>query len=157
MTPTVLNPPRDTVWAIRMITILHAVKLAERCFLSELLYWVALKRFPLEIYDLEGGEFRFSEECELYANSAIEFPVSGSECELAGLPFNPRYRALIEERTVFDAKLIKEMENYIEVLSGADREYLIARRQEAVATLKEVEGWDREFEQFLEYFKSRLF
>jgi hypothetical protein len=126
-----------------MIAIFHAAELAECCFLSELLYWVALKRFPLAIYDVEGSEFRFSSECELYANSAIESPVSDAECEFAGLPFNPRYRALIEERTILDAKLLQEMEKYVEVLSGVEREDMIARRQQAFATLKEVEVWDR--------------
>jgi hypothetical protein len=140
-----------------MVTILHPAMLAESCFLSELLYWVALRRFPLAIDDLEGGEFRFSKECELHADFAVDSPVSYSECELAGLPPNPRYTALIEERVAVDAKSLKEMEEYIERLSGVDREDLAARRQEALTQVKEIEKWDREFREVTEYYKSKIY
>jgi hypothetical protein len=140
-----------------MVTILHAAMLAESCFLSELLYWVALRRFPLAIDDLEGGEFRFSKECDLYAYFAIDTPVSYSECDLAGLPPNPRYTALIEEKVVFDAKLLKQMEEYIERLSGLDLEDLVARRQEALTQVEEIGKWDHTFLEFLEYFKSKIY
>src|SRR5271166_1897965 len=99
-----------------MVTILQAMRLAERCFLSELLYWVALKRFPLAIDDLEGGEFRFSKECDLYASFVIDSPVSYSECEYAGLPPSPRYKALTEGVAI-DTKYLNEMKEYIARLS----------------------------------------
>lgn len=140
-----------------MITVLHPATLAEWCFLSEFLYWLALRRFPLAIYDLDGGDFRFSREGELYASSAIESPVSYAECEFAGLPPNPRYRALLEDGIATDAKSLEEMEQYIEALSGTDREDLIARRQNALDQVKEIEEWDGEFTRYLDYFKSKLF
>jgi len=147
----------STIKAIRMITVLHAVALAEWCFLSELLYWVALTRFPLAIDDLEGGEFRFSRECELHSSWTIASPVSYSERELAGLRPNPRYTAFIEGRGADDAKFLANMKDYIEALFGTDREYLVARRQEALAELKDIGEWDTDFNIFLEYFKSKIF
>lgn len=140
-----------------MITVLQPAALAEWCFVSELLYWIALRRLPLAIDDLDGGEFRFSRECELHASSAIDFPVSDSECELAGLSPNPRYRAFIEERVAIDAKHLKRMEEFIETLSGLDREDLVSQRQNALVEVREIEEWDREFGQYLEYYKSKLF
>lgn len=49
------------------------------------------------------------------------------------------------------------MEQYIEALSGTDREDLIARRQNALDQVKEIEEWDGEFTRYLDYFKSKLF
>jgi hypothetical protein len=136
-----------------MITVLHAVELADWCFLSELLYWVALKRFPVEMYDSRGDEFRFSRDCELFAGATLE-DVSYSECEFAGLPPNPRYS---EQGVIADAKFLKQMAEYIDALSEVDRLDLVARRQEAIAQVKEIEDWDKDFMHFLEYYKSQLF
>jgi hypothetical protein len=117
----------------------------------------ALRRLPFAIDDLDGGDFRFSRECELHASSVVGSPVSDSECKLAGLSPNPRYKAFIEERVALDAKFLKRMEEFIEALSDLDREDLVFQRQNALAEVREIEDWDREFAQYLEYYKSKLF
>ena len=140
-----------------MITVLQEVWLPERCFLAEFLYWVALKRLPLAIDDLRGGDYRFSRECELCADFAIDTPVSYSECEAAGLPPNPRYAAFIEDRAVVDTKFLERIEGHIDSLSKSDQAEVENMRQEALSHRKDIDNWDREFKQFLDYYKARLF
>jgi hypothetical protein len=149
-----------------MFSVLQTVDLADRCFLCELLYWVALKRFPLGQWDpKEGGEFRFSEECELDTSGFIESPVTFAECEFAGLSPNPHYRAQVENRDVFDKEDLRIADAHIdrlsnfrrEELSDIDQEELITHRREILTELKEVEDWNKELDTYLEYFKSRVF
>jgi hypothetical protein len=151
-----------------MFSVLQTVDLADRCFLCELLYWAALKRFPLEhwYWDSYGSaEFRFSEACGLDTNSFIESPVTLAECEYAGVSPNPHYHAFLDYRTVFDESDLKAIESHIdrmskfnrEEFSDADRDQLISHRLEILEELKEVNHWNQEFHTYLEYFKSRAF
>jgi hypothetical protein len=140
-----------------MITLLQPVALAERCLLSELLYWVALRRFPLAISDLEDGDFRFSKEFDLLASSVVDSPVSYAECEFANLRPNPRYTAFIEGTVENDFAFLKRMEENIKRLTGEDRNYLVAQRDDAMAKANEIDEWDREFHNFIDYYKSKIF
>jgi hypothetical protein len=149
-----------------MFSVLQTVVPADRCFLCELLYWAALRRFPLaQIDPRDGCEFRLSEGCELDTSSFIESPVTFAECEYAGISPNPHYHALLDYRTVFDESDVKAIEVHIdrmskfnrEEFSDADRDQLISHRLEILEELKEVDDWNQEFDTYLEYFKSRAF
>ncbi len=149
-----------------MISVLQTVDLADRCFLCELLYWAALKRFPLALGygDPDGEEFRFSEACQLDTSSFIESPVTPAECEYAGISPNPYYYALLDGR-VFDQWELRPLEINMDIscklspeeFSDAVREKLISHRPETLEEIKEVDDWNREFDTYLEYFKSRIF
>jgi len=92
-----------------MFSVLRTVGLADRCFLCELLYWAALRRFPLAVHDPQGGrdDFRFSRERDLDTRSFVESVVTFAECEHSGLPPNPRYRGLVENGFVLDEAQLK--------------------------------------------------
>jgi hypothetical protein len=150
-----------------MFSVLRNVMLADRCFLRELLYWAAVRRFPLWEEDpRDGSDFRFSRECGLDTSIFTESQVTFAECEYAGISPNPRYRALLENGDVFDRDSLERVENYIdqqlsalspEEFSEADREELTARRREIRKELNEVDDWDKDFDTYLEYFKSEVF
>jgi hypothetical protein len=40
----------------------QAVQIPERCYLGEVLLWVAFQRLPIALYDLEGVEIRETTE-----------------------------------------------------------------------------------------------
>ena len=88
-----------------MIFVLRPIPVADRCFLCELLYWVALRRLPLaQGHPYEpADEYRFSDLCELDTTRFIfEQPVSYAECELASLPPTPLYQAILEKTPTGD-------------------------------------------------------
>ena len=92
--------------------VLQAAELAEHCFLSEVLFWVAMDRLPLAIYGIDGDAFRFSREMELCVQGEIEQEVTESECVSAGLPLSPRMIAQKEE------KYLSSVEFYDEILKA---------------------------------------
>jgi hypothetical protein len=55
-------------------SVLQTVPFADRCFLCEFLYWVALRRFPFAMADPydKYDDFRFSQECDLDTSSFVE-------------------------------------------------------------------------------------
>ena len=59
-----------------MPTFLQAVELPQRCFLQEVLLWVAFQRLPIATYDHEGVELRESESREIN-NYSAEHPDIG--------------------------------------------------------------------------------
>jgi hypothetical protein len=72
-------------------TVLVPHALAERCYLSEALLWVALSRFPLA-YILENG-VDAREEPKLIEGAEPSHPysetITDEECTRVGLPPNP--------------------------------------------------------------------
>jgi hypothetical protein len=136
-----------------MFSVLQTVDLADRCFLCELLYWAALRRFPLEEVDPRVGcEFRFSEGCELDTSSFIESAVTFAECEYAGI--SPHPNPGFDERELWE---LRPLEFSREEFSDADRDQLISRLPWLLEEIKEVDDWNRKLDIYLEYFKSRIF
>jgi hypothetical protein len=148
-----------------MFSVLQTVGLADRCFLCELLYWVALRRFPFAIADPydKYDDFRFSRECDLDTTSFVESVVTIAECEYSGLPPNPRYRVLVEdgfdlaelnlESTVEHNERLLNMDRF----SDVEKEAIRDGQRKLLADLREKESWDREFGHYLEYIKTKVF
>jgi hypothetical protein len=146
-------------------SVLQTVRLADRCFLCELLYWVALRRFPFAIADPydKYDDFRFSQECDLDTSSFVEAVVTFAECEYSGLPPNPRYRALLEDGFDLEEENVESIGEYNERFlntdrfSDADRAAIRDGQDKLLAELREKKSWDRGFEHYLEYIKTKVF
>ena len=140
----------------RLAIALQAADLAEKCFLSEILFWVAMDRLPLALYGMDGDEFRFSREMELCVQSEIEQEVTESECQWAGLPLSPRIIARNED------KHLSPVEFYDQILKAdfySDDQRLIYEdeRKQAIEAANLYAKWNSKYLEFLEYHKARIF
>jgi hypothetical protein len=142
-----------------MVFVLRPTPLAERCFLCELLYWVALNRLPLSIGHPKerNDELRFSDWCDIDTSSFIEKPATYEECKLAGLPPNPRFRALVEGIPIPEDEYLNVLEIQIGRAADEDRDYFLQRRDDLVKERREISDWDNRFNDHLEYLGSKIF
>ncbi|HWX32812.1 MAG TPA: hypothetical protein VNZ53_35950 [Steroidobacteraceae bacterium] len=123
-----------------MPTFLQPVELPEKCFLQEVLYWVAFQRLPIAI-DSDGKEFRETEDVGDYDIQMPDRYLQADECARANIPPDPRLAALISNRTMTDLKSFDRL-----MLSGRDyddetRKVIESQRQEVVQFQKEYEEW----------------
>jgi hypothetical protein len=129
---------------------------AERCYLTEALYWVALHRFPLA-YITENGydgreETAFIEQLAPAYELAL---VGGVECREAGLIPNPEWQALeTGEHHLDPAFLQRRLANP----NLRDRhEELRAQLEQSVQFHQAQADWNKKFDQFMDPHKARLF
>src|SRR4051794_33133077 len=92
-----------------MATFFQPVALSEWCLLREALLWVAFQRLPIFTTDHEGVDIRESAE----SGAEYEIEVGDSfldpdECRRAGIPEDPNYLALIEERATLSVSYYDE-------------------------------------------------
>jgi hypothetical protein len=76
---------------------LQPVDVPERCFLGEVLFWVAFQRLPIAFYD-QGRDIRDTTEA---GGSETELPdrlITDEDARRADIPPDPEYRALMEDR-----------------------------------------------------------
>ena len=140
-----------------MPTFLQPVELPEKCFLQEVLYWVAFQRLPIAI-DSDGEEFR--ETVDIVEEYDIKMPdrfLQDDECARANIPSDPRLAALISNRTMIDVKSFDRL-----MLSGREyddetRKVIESQRQEVVQFQKEYEEWKLKYEVAIEYPASEIF
>jgi hypothetical protein len=66
-------------------TFLQPAELPERCYLEEVLYWVAFQRLPVAGYNYDGQEIRQSDEMG-YAPGIVETELADEETKRAGIP-----------------------------------------------------------------------
>jgi hypothetical protein len=135
-----------------VIKVLEATQLAERCFLSEILHWLAFRRLPISKYTLDGEEARFSGD-----DSSVSFDdvVTDTECTFAGLALNPEYAALMAGRWFHDL-------DFYEKLLALDQEETVLNklrqdRAEAVEFHHNMAVWQASCDAYLEYFEARIF
>jgi hypothetical protein len=90
----------DAIW--QMAIFLQPVVIPKRCYLFEVLLWVAFQRLPVATSDMEGKDIRDSDENRGsgqggYEINAIDTYIFDEECEYAGIPPDPSWRAVIED------------------------------------------------------------
>src|SRR5690348_14061774 len=81
---------------------LQPVPIPERCFLFEVLLWVAFVRLPIAIGDPEGADdIRLSSELRQdgYSVKIFDEYIFDEECERVGIPPDPRWRANVDGTT----------------------------------------------------------
>jgi hypothetical protein len=136
--------------------VLQTAELAESCFLSELLTWLALHRLPLANYALDGDEFRFSREMELFVHNTIAGRVTESECALAGLPLSPQIEAWNEDTH------LSSVDFYNKILESDfydddQRRKFEDERKQAIELAEKDAAWQIQYLEYLEYYKAKIF
>ena len=135
-----------------MIKVLEATQLAERCFLSEILHWLAFRRLPISAYTLDGEDARlFGDE----SPASFGDVVTDTECTLAGLELNHEYAALLADRWPHDLEFYEAMLRLD--LEETVLNKLRQERAEAVEFHHNVAVWQASCDAYLEYFKARIF
>ena len=135
-----------------MIKVLQASQLAERCFLSEILHWLAFRRLPINEYTGDGEDARFfGDESPASFNDVV----TDTECTFAGLALNPEYAASLADRWFHGLDFYEAMLRYD--LEETELNKLRQERAEAVEFHHNVAVWQASCDAYLEYFKARIF
>jgi len=141
-----------------MPTFLQPVLIPERCYLFEVLLWVAFQRLPIAYAHPEGGDIRDSEELrhDGYAIRVIDEYIFDEECERIGIPPDPLWRASVEDTTTLSVK------HYDDLLKNRDltkalRRTLKTERDEAVRLEADLKKWKSQYQRVIEYPASRIF
>ena len=135
---------------------LQPVELPDRCYLEEVLYWVAFQRLPIiDAYTNDGQDIRQWDEMD-FAPGIVEPALTEDETRRAGIPPDPNWRAILEETTLLSPAW------YDDFLSQHDldpdvRSRLSVEREAAVAFEKERQLWQPHYERAIEYPSSRVF
>ncbi len=139
------------------INLLQPVAVAEQCYLSEALWWVALQRFPVEFITENGTDQRIDLKYidGIEPNLPGDSLVTDEECARVGLPPNPMFDAA--ERGEFHSepdhlRWLMQLE-----LSEADRQELEQRLEVSEAFHAQQHRWDKVLKEFLDLHQARLF
>jgi hypothetical protein len=139
-----------------MPVFLQPVDVPQRCFLGEVLLWVAFQRLPLSLYDHEGSEVRDTTEAGGLEAENIEWEITEEEAKRAGIPPDPKYLALVEDRSTllpsFYDKLLKQYDPAPE-----ERLRIEEERASAAVFERECEAWQVHYQRAIEYPASRIF
>jgi hypothetical protein len=136
-----------------MATFLQPVELPQRCYLYEVLLWVAFQRLPIASYNWDGIEVREDSEHEGYEPSEPERVIYDEECKRAGIPPDPRYTALVTEGPLLTFR-------QLEPKVGADEALRLVqeaskREEERLETA--YAEWEPHYRAAIEYPASQIF
>jgi hypothetical protein len=139
-----------------MPTFLQPVDVPKRCFLFEILLWVAFQRLPTALYTYDGKEIRETHEVGGYEIDVTDSSLSDDETRRAGIPEDPTWAAMLSDRSTLD------VEFYDQWLAQNDlgddlRKKWEAEREEARAYAKACEEWKTHYNLAIEYPASRIF
>jgi hypothetical protein len=139
-----------------MLTFLQPVDVPERCFLKEVLYWVAFQRLPTVIWLDEGEDIRDSEEIGGYVVEITDSVLDEREAARLGLPNDPKWRWWNEGRSslpvsFYDNALARND------LEEENRKELEAGREFAIELEREKQSWLADYQCAIEYPASRIF
>jgi hypothetical protein len=138
-------------------TFLQPVELPEKCFLQEVLYWVAFQRLPIADRDSDGNELR--ETADIVEEYDIKMPdrfLQDDECARANIPSDPRLAALISYRPMINVETFDRL-----MLSGSEYDYetrkrIESQRQEVIQFQTEYEEFKLKYEAAIEYPASQI-
>ena len=139
-----------------MPVFLQPVDVPERCFLGEVLLWVAFQRLPLSLYDLEGSDVRDTTEAGGLVTEIPDWEISEEETKRANIPPDPTYLALTQDKSTllpdFYDDLLKRYDP-----EPKERARIAKERAEAEIYQQECAAWQPFYEQAIEYPASRIF
>ena len=138
---------------------LQPVPIPDRCFLFEVLLWVAFVRLPVAIGDPEGAhDIRLSSEVREggYSIKIFDEYIFDEECERVGIPPDPRWKANVEGTATLS---IEHYDTLLKQATGTKefRDSLIVEREEAVRFEAALRNWEAEYQGVTEYAASRIF
>jgi len=146
--------------ANRSYIVLEEVFPPEQCYLSEVLYWCAFRRFPTAWYG-EDDDYRL----ELDEVDGFEAPVPAGkditeeECRYAGIPLDPRTKALVNDTENLD---LKHYDDLIRICSKSrdikqpDIDDIKKRRAEAEKYHAEFAEWMPICKDYLDQFQAEI-
>ena len=140
-----------------MAVFLEQVQLPDRCFLHEILCWVAFQRLPTAIYTVDGEEWRESSEVGGEYHVDIGDYIDEAEGARAGIPQDPRYGAYLKSSpTVSTVATYDKLLEIIE-LDRAERAKFKLERKVAEKFEAECASWDVLYRRAIEYPASKIF
>jgi hypothetical protein len=140
-----------------MPTFLQPVTLPPRCFLREVLYWVAFQRIPIASFTIDGEEFRESQEIGGYEVELNDDEITDEEAQRVGINRDPRYVSLFEGGpSARDLSLIDERLARSD-LDPDHRHFLEVDRKQALEFEKQLDAWWPEYQSVIEYPSSTIF
>lgn len=140
-----------------MAVFLEQVQLPDRCFLHEILCWVAFQRLPTAIYTMDGDEWRESSEVGGEYRVDIGDYINEAEGARAGIPQDPRYDAYLKSSpTISTVATYDKLLEIIE-LDRAERAKFKLERKVAEKFEAECESWDVLYRRAIEYPASKIF
>jgi hypothetical protein len=144
-----------------MPTFLQPVLVPDRCYLFEALLWVAFQRLPVFSSDHEGEDIRKSDENRVsgaagYPVEVIDRYIFDEECERAGIPPDPSWRAALEGSFTLPVTRYDEMLRS-RGLPKDYRETLKRERSEAIQFEVAWEAWRKHYQRAIEYPASKIF
>jgi hypothetical protein len=135
---------------------LQAVDVPDRCFLQEVLYWVAFQRLPIASYTWDGKEIRETDEIEGFEVPGADTLLSPDETKRAGIPDDPDWAQRFEKRSLF------EVSWYDEFLAQTDldddlRKRMETDREAARVYRRDSDAWEPLYARAIEYPASKIF
>jgi hypothetical protein len=138
-----------------MPVFLQAVDVPERCFLGEVLLWVAFQRLPVSFYDNDGGDIRDTTEAGDLIAEIPDWVITEQETRHANIPPDPEYLALMGERPTSPPAFYDDLLKLD--LEPEDRARVEEDRAAAELYQRECEAWGPLYERAIEYPASRIF
>jgi hypothetical protein len=139
-----------------MPVFLQPVNVPERCFLGEVLLWAAFQRVPLSLYDLDGREVRDTTEADEVIAKNIEWKITDEETKRAGIPPDPDYRALVEDRPSLRPSFYDDLLKHYDPAPD-ERLRIEQERASAAVFERECEDWQVHYRRAIEYPSSQIF
>jgi hypothetical protein len=123
------------------VTVLFPHDVAERCYLSEALLWVAFSRLPLEVLNDQPDSREDGSDIGHFAQSPDIEPVTLEECKKIGLSPRPIWESPYSHLSPKNLSLSIELERSDEKKYQLQRAYY-----EAVNFQSRLSDWNREFD-----------
>ena len=141
-----------------MPTFLQPVWTPRRCFLNEVLLWVAVQRLPV-VELVKDKDIRETFEVGRVDGHEIDYggpPLTDEEAQRLGLPPDPRWSALLEDRYLSPPAFY---DNLLSVGAKPTREMraLKAGKAAAVKFAADCKVWDDLYQEKIQYHTARIF
>jgi hypothetical protein len=137
-----------------MATYLQPVTVPQRCFLHEVLLWVAVQRLPVALY-VDDKEMRDTDDIGGYAIEIGESWLFEEETQRMGIPPDPQLVAILADQYFSSPSIYEKLLTYD--LDDDARSELEATRDAAIEHEKACRVWDGFYQRAIEYPKSRIF
>src|ERR1044071_7260125 len=145
------------VIGLQMPTFLQPVDVPERCFLQEVLFWVAFQRLPTVTWIDEGEDVRDTDEIGGFRVEITDSVLDEDETAKFGIPTDPRWISRVEGSpsglpvSFYDDFLARDG-----VDEGTRREFERAR-DDAIAFEQQEKSWWPQYQRAIEYPASKIF
>jgi hypothetical protein len=146
--------------AVAMVTFLQPVDLSERCFLHEVLLWIAFRRLPVAEYTTDGVDIRNTPDILDLGGYSVAWAGAHflweDEAKFAGIPDDPSRIVHLEDLPDQPAEHYDSLISLAH-LNEVDRARFRAEREKAKEFHEAYARWKPHYDAALEYPASKLF